>query len=429
MPTVNLRETSYDATTKIETNNESIDLFQIINQIEQYLINNKSDLIIAIKNGEIPKNNIINEIEKYIRSQNITLNDAESYDEILTQVNNYIFGYGPLQPYLEDLEISDIAIKDIENDVWVKRKGKRERIPIEFLSYEKLKEFCYLICIKNGGNLSKINAKQRLSDTTSLKDFKLRITVCIEPINTKSPSITIRKKPKEKYMMDDLIKLEMLNNTQFNYFKKVVPAGCNILICGKGASGKTTLEDALIELLPETFSKLMIQESNELDSLKGNWIWQRTVEKQGESDVEYTLQELVTFSMLEDLDFIGIGEVKGPEAMDLIDAGYTGHIIHFTTHASSSRDALNKTIINMKKSGTDIKEDDLMEILTSVVDVIVFLKDFKIMEITEVQGFNHVNKEVEYNTIFKYQKGKQQKLGVSCKKVQQKVDSYFEGEL
>lgn len=421
MPTVNLRETSYDAT-KIETNNESIDLFKIINKIEQYLINNKSDLIIAIKNGEIPKNNIINEIEKYIRSQNITLNDAESYDEILTQVNNYIFGYGPLQPYLEDSETSDIAIKDIKNDTWIKKKGKRERVPVEFINYEKLKEFCYLICIKNGGNLSKINAKQRLSDTISIKDFNLRIVICVDPINSKSPSIVIRKIPKVKYTLEKLMDLKMLDQQQFEYLNKIVPAGCNILICGKGASGKTTLENALIELLPEDLSKIMIQESDELDSTKGNWIWQHTIEKQGESDVEYTLQELITLGMLEDLDFIGIGEVKGKEAMDLVDAGYTGHTIHLTTHASSAIEALKKTIINMKKSGTDIKEEDLLDILSTVVDVVIFMKDFKIREITEVKGFNHLNHEVEYNQMFKYnKKDSWENIGTSCNKIQQKV--------
>ena len=421
MPTVNLRETSYKAT-KRDTVDNSINIFKIIDRIEQYLIYTKSDLIIAINNGEIPKNNIINEIEKYIRSQNITLNDAESYEEILTQVNNYIWGYGQLQPYLEDLEISDIAIKNIKNDTWIKKNGKRERVPVEFLNYEKLKEFCYLICIKNGGNLTKINAKQRLSDTISLKDFNLRIVICVDPINSKSPSIVIRKIPKEKYSLEKLMDLKMLDQQQFEYLIRIVPAGCNILICGKGASGKTTLENALIELLPEDLSKLMIQESDELGSSKGNWIWQHTIEKQGESDVGYTLQELVTLGMLEDVDFIGIGEVKGPEAMDLIDAGYTGHTIHLTTHASSSVEALKKTIINMKKSGTDIKEEDLLDILSAVVDVVIFMKDFKIREITEVKAFNKSNNQVEYNPIFKYNKNNSWKnIGTSCNKIKQKI--------
>ncbi|MBU3173291.1 ATPase, T2SS/T4P/T4SS family [Clostridium estertheticum] len=435
MPTVDLRKTSYKATKTVIYDN-TLNIFEIVDEINQFLIQHKKQLIIDIKNGDASQKALDTEIDKYIKTHSLFLESAENYEEILKQVNNYIWGYGPIQEYLDQLNVSDISIKNIKNDSWIKINGVRERIPVEFSNHEKLKEYCYKICIMNGGNLSKVNAKQRLSDSTTLKDFLLRITICIEPINSKSPSIIIRKIPKVKRTLEELINNDMLDLQQYMYLRETVPAGCNILICGKGASGKTTLENALIEFLPENMSKLMIQESDELTSNKGNWLWQHNVEKQGESDVEYTIQELVTLGMLEDLDFIGISEIKGAESMDLIDAGYTGHIIHTTTHAPSSFEAINKTIINMKKSGTDTRREDLLDILSTVIDVVIFMKNYKIIEITEVAGFDHKTNEIEYNPIFNYNitkdrngylDGYWQKIGTSCSKIQKKVDVIEDG--
>lgn len=428
--TVDLRNQSFKQIKEEATSKDQKKLLEIVDDITTQFIYEQPRLIIDIENGKIPLNNLNNEIDKYIKANDITFPDTKSYNEVLNLVNSYLWGYGILQPYLDDPAISDVAVYS-PDDVWIKKNGKRAKVNIEFASKDSLLKFVNLISIKNSGNLNANNAVIRLSDNKSIKDFKLRIVLSINPVNIKSPCIKIRKIPINKYTLDDLFKLNMLNEEMLEYFKNAMKAGLNIIWAGKGGSGKTTHLNACFEYIPETESCLVIQESDELDSKKGNVLWQQVVPKTGESDTEYSLEKLTIFGLLEDVDRMYIGESKGPESMDLMDAGFTGHVIGTTVHAPSSEQALEKIVFNMKKSGTNYKREDLLQML-NVIDVVIFMRDFKCVEVTEISGFDYVNNKLEFNPVFKYifdkntiddiPKGSFIRVNKSCKKVQSKLD-------
>ena len=423
--TVDFEEIEYE---KLKETKPSGKLINVVDDIVEDLVLNHKQLIIDIEKNNVSKELLRNEVKKYIVANQIVLEDANSFDEVFKQVGDYIWGYGCVQKYLEMEETSDVDIRNYK-DIWVKVNNKRVRVPVEFPSEKALLNFAYAVCIKNGGNLNERNAEQVLSDRETLKDFKLRITVSIPPINIKSASLCFRKLPKEKYTYEDLLNKDMFNLDMYIYFVKMMKAGLNVVWGGKGGAGKTTHMNASLEYIPEEFSKLILQESDELTTKKKNVISKMVKKKTAESEVEYTLQDLVTMGLLEDIDVMVVGESKGAESMDLIDAGYTGHKIYVTTHSPSADKTLNKMVMNMKKSGTSFSRENLLEML-SELDVIIFMSNFKCIEVTEIAGFDYKTKEIEFNPIFKFVpeklkdgqlEGYFKRVGTSCPKVLNKL--------
>ncbi|WP_026883536.1 ATPase, T2SS/T4P/T4SS family [Clostridium akagii] len=420
MGVISIREKSYEKTKekakKIQSNGNT--LFEIVDEIVQYLLKEKSKLIIDIQKELIKRKELDDIVAEYIKAKNIVIDGIDSYEKIIDSVNDYLWGYSVINKYIDDdLEVSDIAIKGT-NDTWIKKNGIRTKTDIVFPSIQSIINFAYSIAIKNGGNLSKRDAVIVIGDYTSSKYYFLRIDIAISPVNVISPHIIIRKIPKYiiKPDMDKLEYLKMFNSEMKNYLIKAFTKGKNILIVGQGASGKTTLLNAGIEHIPESLSKLGIQEIMELSSGKGNWIWETVVKKSGEGDIEYTLQDLATNGLLIDIDWFLIGESKGAESMALFDATFTGHKVALTAHAPSSKQGIEKVILNMKKSGTDYKREDLLRMLSNL-DIVIFTKKFKVCEITECVGYDEKANNLKYNPVFKFNIERDDELG---------IDGYFE---
>lgn len=423
--TIDLREKSYKNNVKQIEGTKKIS--QIIDEIVYFLVSNHSKLITAVETNNMPKKLLIDEIDKYITKNKIIYNDAESYKEIVKQVTDYLWGYGLLQPLIEDDEISDIKVISI-NNVRIKRKGRRGGTDIKFTSEKSLMNYCYLICIKNQGNLSEINAIQKLSDAHSQEGALLRINVCIEPVNQESPSIHIRKMLRKKYTLEDLLNEDMYDLDMYLYIKKCIKSGLNIIWTGKGASGKTTLMNSCLEEVPHTQSQIIIQESEELLTKHPDTISQKLKRKTGESDIEYSLRELTVNALLMDMDRVVIGEIKGEEAMEFFNAVYTGSIGWTSVHSPSAKQCLNKTVHLMKYSNTDLSRTDLLEML-SEVDVIFFMKNFKCAEVFEIDGFDYEKNEVVFNPMYEFVTKKAHngvlegffiKTGTSCDKINKK---------
>lgn len=423
--TVNLRKESYSNNLKQVKSEKKI--VQIIDDIVYHLVSNNAKLINDIEKNKIPKTLLKDEVDKYIIKNKIIFEETNGYEEVIKQVENYLWGYGLLQPLIEDKDISDIKVINEEN-VRIKRKGERCGTDIIFPSKKSLLNYCYMICVKNEGSLSELNAIQKLSDAHSQKDFMLRINVCINPVNSVSPSISIRKLPKIKYSLEQLMNENMFDLDMYMYFKKAVQSGLNIVWTGKGASGKTTHMNACLEYVPEDQSQLIMQESEELITNHPDTIIQKVKYKTGESDIEYLLRDLTTNALLMDLDRMIIGEMKGAEAMDFYNGVYTGHIGWTSVHSPSAKQCLNKIVHLMKYSNTDLSREDLLEML-SEIDLIIFMRNFKCAEVCEIGGYDHKSKEIIFNPIFEFVtekvidgklKGYFKKVGDSCEKVKKK---------
>lgn len=394
--------------------------------IENFIIRNPdliNDVQIGKKNNKDLKNEFYNLIDNYNMSK-------QNKEKVYKSFEEYILGWGVLTPLIEDKYISDIKVISYDN-IRIKVKGKRKSSNIKFKDEEDLKKFINIIAIRNGGTLAESNSIQVLTDKESNEKFIFRIDISSEYINSvKYPYIAIRKTPKEKYSMNQLENLKMFNNEIKQYLIKRIKAGATIFVVGKGASGKTTLLNALLEEIPHDKSALVIQESEELFSKKHpDMMFQRVRRNKSKSKISYELRDLAINGLLLDLDYFCIGEIKGDEAFDMFNAVYTGHTGLSSGHGNSYKEGINKLVQYMKYSqySKDFKREDLIEMLNAI-DIVVFMKDFKVFHIGEIEEYNYAKKNLDFRDIFKYEinkgKGEFVKVNESCPKVEEKLKYY-----
>ncbi|MDN5332131.1 MAG: pilus assembly protein CpaF [Tepidanaerobacteraceae bacterium] len=305
-----------------------------------------------------------------------------SIDVFIQKVFDTLFGYGPLHPYIEDPEVSDILVNSF-NTVYVKKFGRKYRVPVNFGSEENLTRYCYKIAAMCGGKLDEnSNAEAVLTD----RRRNLRIVISLKPINVLSPSISIRK-PTTGFSLPELVERNMLTNEQADFFRNSVLEKKTIVIAGKGGSGKTTLLGALIDQVPYEERGLLIQETFEIRPRHPDIICKLVRISDNPEVKDYTLFELTKIGLLMSMDRIFIGEIKDREAMDFFNAVYTGHRGSMATvHANSAGEVINRLVLLMKRSGTDVPVDDLREMLYASLDLIVFMEDYKVREIFEPKG-------------------------------------------
>ncbi|MBS4843265.1 MAG: CpaF family protein, partial [Clostridium sp.] len=253
------------------------------------------------------------------------LEDKEA-EELTDRFIKSTEGYQILEELINDESISDIKVLSF-NNIRVKRNGKRESTNIKFKDNDDYKKFIKVVAATNEINLSRINAMQTFLDKDSNDKFRLRFNISTEYINSNDlPLLQIRKIPKKKYTKEQLIELGLFTNEQNDYLIKKLEEGNLILFTGKGASGKTTMMNYLIDQISHQKSGLAIQENDELFSnTHPEMIFQHVVTNKGEGKIQYLLKDLAVNGLLIDLDWFIIGEIKGGEAMYLMVAANTGH--------------------------------------------------------------------------------------------------------
>jgi len=320
-------------------------------------------------------------------------------DRILTRLEKYIWGYYILEDYIDDDSISDIKVLD-ENKIRIKRHGVRMGADMKFFDAKDYQRFVDIICSRNKIMLSDINAIQTFTDSTNNPNARLRFNLTSGYINSSGkPVIHIRKIPKRKRTLEDLVRLEMIPEELLPYLKEKAKHSPGILFTGKGASGKTTLMNAMIEEIPLDKSGCIIQENDELFTDHPDMMVQHVVQNRGESRIQYALKDLAINGLLTDLDYFIIGEIKGGEAAYFMNAAYTGHQCWATGHGVNSQEAINK-IVDYVKYETDYPRTDILRMLR-FMNCVIFMKDFKIDEISEIVGFDPKTGELEYKLIYK----------------------------
>lgn len=326
---------------------------------------------------------------------------GEKRDRLLVRLEKDYFGYHVLDELMKDETISDIKVLAWDN-VRVKRLGKRENTEVRFFSKKDFVTYIQRLAIRNEVGISGTNVVKVFTDKTSSEDFRFRYNITTGMINsTEAPYLHIRKIPKKKKDMNFLISEEMLDRETADYLIDRMANGYTV-ICGAGASGKTTLLNALIDELPHNKSALVVQESEELFTYKHpDIMFQHKVEN-GDGLFNIGLKELTINGLLVDLDYIIIGEIKGDEALYFLNAAYTGHLGIATVHGNDSQNALDK-LADYAKYASDYSKDELMKML-ACVKTVVFMKDYKVAEITEVEGWKE--DELKMRVVFDNRRAK-----------------------
>lgn len=375
-------------------NNIEVNKDKVISNIISYLIKNYSEYLSDIDmNKELVESIVCEKVYKEYSNMNT--------ETTITAILDRLFGYHILQKYIDDETVSDIRVTRFDS-IFVKRNGKWEQAVEKFENENEYIDFVRYCVLKNRGKISNETPIVIVSDRKN----NLRIEAGIEPVNVTSPNLVIRiHRPNGMQALEDLLmtSAEMINVDIYKFLSEAIIAGCNIVISGKGGSGKTTLMRTLINKIPEDLSITANEETAELYSTHPNLI-QREILSNRVGDKNITLEKLTAHSLVMSNDVIVIGELKGAEAMSFFDAVSTGHRGYATVHADSSESTLDRLVTLMKRDSKAqmYSNDYLTKLLSMSLDLIVYMNNFKVQEIAEVV-YNKEDEKIEYNPLYEFE--------------------------
>ncbi|AWI61116.1 CpaF family protein [Sinorhizobium fredii] len=307
-------------------------------------------------------------------------------NELLRDICNDILGYGPLEPLLARDDIADIMVNGAEQ-VFIEVGGRVQRTGIRFRDNEQLLNICQRIVSQVG---------RRVDESSPICDARLadgsRVNVIAPPLAIDGPSLTIRKFKKEKLNLDQLVRFGSISPEGAEILKIVGRVRCNVLISGGTGSGKTTLLNCLTGYIDDGERIITCEDAAELQLQQPHVVRLETRPPNIEGQGEITMRSLVKNCLRMRPERIIVGEVRGPEAFDLLQAMNTGHDGSMgTLHANSPREAISRVEAMITMGGHSLPGKAIREMLVSSVDVIVQaarLRDGsrRITHITEVLG-------------------------------------------
>lgn len=396
-------ELVYDLRSKMQRQGQSQRQQDILNIVVDYYNNVEAEMINAARTGKMELKDFFEHVQLFLTRGNKVRVAPEELPVLLQLVNKAFFGYYVLDDLINDDSISDIRVMAPDH-IRVKRNGKRMTSNLTFRDEKDYLQFLEGIAIRNKTTLENYNAVQNFTDTEGNKRFILRFDISTSYVNsTKYPYLIIRKVPRKKYTMKDLMRYQMLDQNTAVYLIDKAKNSSGILFTGKGGSGKTSLMNTLLEYIPYDKSALVIQENEELHTdTHPDIMFQRTVTARGKNELNFNLKDLAINGLLADLDYFIIGEIKGGEALYAMNAMITGHKCWASCHGSNPSKAMYK-FADYIKYEADYSKEDCLKMLEEL-DIIVFMKDFKVYEIAEVTGWSDTKKDLTYHTIYKRKK-------------------------
>lgn len=340
-------------------------------------------------------------IDETIReSVNCKYIPIESRWKLHSYIYNAIKGLGVIEELLDDDTITEIMVNGAKN-IFIERYGTIEKIDSEIESEEKLNDIVQQIV---GDTNRRVNESTPIVDTR-LKDGS-RVNVVLPPISLDGTILTIRKFAKEEIKIEDLIRWQSISREASEFLRKLVETGYNIFISGGTGSGNTTFLNVLSNFIPKDSRVITIEDSAELQikSIK-NIIRMEARAPNSDGENSITIRDLIKTSLRMRPDRIIVGEVRGEEALDMLQAMNTGHDGSMSTgHSNSPGDMLSR-LETMVIMGIEMPLKAVRAQIASGIDVIVHLgrlrdRSRRVLEIDEVQGI--IDGEIQLGKIFEF---------------------------
>ncbi len=303
--------------------------------------------------------------EGLIAAENAPLSSNER-ERLVEEVRHELFGLGPLEPLLADPTISDILVNGPQN-IYIERRGKLERTDVTFKDDEHLMRVIERIVSSVG---------RRIDESSPMVDARLadgsRVNAIIPPLALDGPVVSIRRFGTDPLRMNKLIELNALTKDMAEMFEMCVQARLNILISGGTGSGKTTLLNALSAYIPEEQRIVTIEDSAELQLQQPHVVRLETRPPNIEGKGEVTQRDLVKNALRMRPDRIVIGEVRGGESIDMLQAMNTGHDGSLTTvHANTPRDALTRLETMIQMTGMRLSDRAMRQQIASALNLVI----------------------------------------------------------
>ena len=291
---------------------------------------------------------------------------AAERENLILEIKNEVLGLGPLEPLLADPTINDILVNRY-NQVYVERKGRLTKAPVRFRDDAHLLKIIDKIATAVG---------RRIDESSPMVDARLadgsRVNAIIPPLAIDGPSLSIRKFSVDPLRVDDLVRLGSINRGLAEVMEGVVKARLNVLISGGTGSGKTTLLNVLSSFIPAYERIVTVEDSAELQLQQEHVVRLETRPPNIEGHGEVTLRDLVRNCLRMRPDRIVVGEVRGGEALDMMQAMNTGHDGSLTTvHANTPRDALSRVETMISMAGLEIPDRAIRQQVASAINIII----------------------------------------------------------
>jgi len=309
-----------------------------------------------------------------------------SRDELIAAVCDEILGYGPIEPLLNDPSVSEVMI-NAPDTVYFEKEGRLYLSPIRFRDAQHIMRIIERILAPLG---------RRVDESSPMVDARLpdgsRVNIIIPPVAPKSPTITIRKFRQDKMNIDDLVNVGSMTRELADFLRACVQAKLNIIVSGGTGSGKTTLLNALSGFIPDTERIVTIEDPTELRLQQAHVVTLEARPASLEGRGEVSQRDLLRNSLRMRPDRIVVGEVRGPEAFDMMQAMNTGHEGSISTvHANSPRDALARIENMILMAGLDLPSRAIREQIGSAIHVIIQIARLsdgtrKVTHISEITG-------------------------------------------
>lgn len=311
---------------------------------------------------------------------------TENKERLITEIQSETLGLGPIEQYMHDPDISDILVNN-HDQVYIEKHGKLELTETKFKDDSHLMQIIDRIISEVG---------RRIDESSPYVDARLpdgsRVNVIIPPLALDGPILSIRRFRVNVLNMEDLLRIKSLTPPMIDLMKGAVRARLNVLISGGAGAGKTTLLNILSAFIPTDERIITIEDSAELKLQQPHTVRLETRPPNIEGRGTVTQRDLVRNALRMRPDRIIIGEVRGPEIYDMLQAMNTGHDGSLTTiHANSTRDVLLRLETLMLLSGIDIPERAIRELISSAINVVIQVSRFsdgtrKIASISEIVG-------------------------------------------
>lgn len=374
------------------------DVFQdkkLLDQLRSRIIQNLLDHPIIEENmKELMDYQIDKELEGYDLS---TLERGHIYNLI----ENEIYGYGPITELLEDKNVTEIMVNG-PDDIYIEMDGKIvKEDTISFINSNHIIRTIERMIQPLGKSL---DASNPMVDAR-LKDGS-RLNAIIPPLSVKGPILTIRKFSKEMDSIEDMIANGTMTPYMARFLEACVKAKLNIVVCGGTGSGKTTLLNVLSSFIGNEERIVTIEDAAELSLKQNHVVSLETKEANYHNGKEVTIRDLVRNSLRMRPDRIIVGEVRGEEALDMLQAMNTGHEGSITTlHANGPLDAMHRIETMVLMSGIEIPIRAIREYIKSAIDIVVEIERLsdgrrKVTNISEVVGFR--NEDIFVQSIFAF---------------------------
>jgi pilus assembly protein CpaF len=332
-------------------------------------------------------------LEEFVQQELTTVVDedrapltAAERRRLVLQVSQDVLGYGPIQGYLSDPDVTEVMVNGT-NAIYVERGGRLERTEARYLSDDHVRRVIERIVAEVG---------RRIDESSPMVDARLpdgsRVNAIIPPLAVSGPTITIRKFSHDPYGVEDLVGFGTFSADMADFLAACVEGRLNVLVTGGTGTGKTTLLNVLSSFIPEDERIVTIEDAVELQLHQDHVVTLESRPPNIEGRGQVTIRDLVRNALRMRPDRIIVGEVRGAESLDMLQAMNTGHEGSLSTvHANSPRDAMSRLETMVLMAGMDLPLRAIRDQIASAIDVIVHLSRGKdgrrrVVSVAEVHG-------------------------------------------